>query len=163
MSRRNLEELVQRYAACSTQFIRATTADAALEPIYARIPARFPPLYERLVLSYRWDELDFETYRLLENPPRVGLEGLFGAMTRDRGLTEVTLPAGYIQFAKAAGGNYDPVCFDLSSRKKGRDFAVVRLDHEAILCDSKIKVVEKLAANFEQLMRDTIGRASGAS
>ncbi len=34
------------------------TDRAELETLYAKLPARFPPLYERLVLSYRWAEVD---------------------------------------------------------------------------------------------------------
>ena len=29
-----------------------------LEPLYSKLPARFPPLYEELILSYRWAEVD---------------------------------------------------------------------------------------------------------
>jgi len=30
------------------------TDTSLLDPLYSRLPARFPPLYEQLVLSYRW-------------------------------------------------------------------------------------------------------------
>jgi hypothetical protein len=30
---------------------------ALLEPLYAKLPAKFPPLFERLLLTYRWAEV----------------------------------------------------------------------------------------------------------
>ena len=38
--------------------IRASAEFSLLEPIYSKLPARFPPLFERLVLSYRWAEVE---------------------------------------------------------------------------------------------------------
>jgi hypothetical protein len=52
--------------------------------------------------------------------------------------------------------DYDPVCFDLKSRKKNREFSIVKLDHEEILCNERIKVVAELAPTFEQLVKTTI-------
>jgi hypothetical protein len=45
--------------------VKTATAPASLDLLYAKLPARFPPLYERLVLSYRWAEVDLGTFRLL--------------------------------------------------------------------------------------------------
>src|SRR5215469_2156711 len=56
--------------------IRVDTSSEYLEPIYAKLPARFPPLYERLVLSYRWAEIDLELFTLLANPPGFDLSRL---------------------------------------------------------------------------------------
>jgi len=40
----------------------------ALDPVYAKLPSRFPPLYEQLVLSYRWADVDLQRFTLLANP-----------------------------------------------------------------------------------------------
>lgn len=53
---------------------KVSTDPSALEPIYAKIPARFPPVFEQLVLSYRWAEIDLVDYRLVPNPVRPGPE-----------------------------------------------------------------------------------------
>jgi hypothetical protein len=139
--------------------LKIETAVTDLQPIYAQLPAHFPPLYETLVLSYRWAEVDLKTYRLVANPLSAGLERLLNQMTGDTGLTEMLLPAGYIQFAKGPDVDYDPVCFDLNSKKKAGEFATVKIDHEEILCNYRLKVVAKLAASFEELIQDTIDRA----
>ena len=74
-------------------------------------------------------------------------------------LTEETGPAGFIQFGQAPGGDYDPVCFDTKSRNGKNDCRIVRIDHEEILCNYRVKVMEEIAPSFEQLVMDTIQRA----
>ena len=141
--------------------VKVRTEFSSLEPIYARLPARFPPLFERLVLSYRWAEVDLRFYRLLANPPGCLLDGLLREMSRDATLWECLLRAGYIQFGKGPDVDYDPVCFDISSRKKNRDCTVVKIDHEQILCHDRIVIAAELAPSFEELMLRTIESASG--
>jgi hypothetical protein len=134
------------------------TAASGLEEIYRTLPARFPPLYESLVLSYRWAEVDLRSYRLLANPPGPGLGGLFAEMSGDPGLWEALLPAGYMPFGKGPDIDYDPICFDIKSRSKSRDYRIVKIDHEEILCNSRIKVVAEMAPSFEELVVRTIQR-----
>ncbi len=124
---------------------KVETPASALGPIYAQLPARFPPLFETLVLSYRWAEVELGFYTLMANPPGPTLDGL---MVRDVHLAASLLPAGYIQFAKGPDIDYDPVCFDLNTRKKNREFGIVKIDHEEILCNYRIKVVADLAADL---------------
>ena len=52
--------------------IQYQTDRSHLDALYKELPARFPPLYEELVLSYRWAEVDLRNYRLCES--RVGSE-----------------------------------------------------------------------------------------
>ena len=41
--------------------------------------------------------------------------------------------------------DYDPLCFDIKSRKKNRKYRMVKIDHEEILCHNHIKLVAELA------------------
>jgi len=136
--------------------ISVTKAASYLDPVYARLPARFPPLFESLVLSYRWAEVDLQSYRLMANPPGKDLGGLLREISKDAGLWDALLPAGYIQFGKGPDADYDPVCFDIKSRKKNGDCRIVKIDHEEILCNYHVEVIAELAPSFEQLMLDTI-------
>jgi hypothetical protein len=122
-------------------------------------PPRFPPLYEKLVLTYRWAEVDLGLFTLLANPPGPDLERLLEQMRKDPALWGQLTPAGYIQFAKGAEYDYDPVCFDVRERKRNGDYRIVKIDHEEILCNSRIKLVTELASSFEELVRQTISRA----
>ena len=136
--------------------IKVPTALSELELLYSSLPARFPPLFEHLVLQYRWAEVDLRFYRLLANPPGEDLRGLLHEMSKDSGLWKVLLPGGHIQFGRGPDVDYDPVCFDIKSRNKNGDCRIVKIDHEEILCNYRIKIVEELASSFEMLMTETI-------
>jgi hypothetical protein len=79
---------------------------------------------------------------------------------KDKFLSSFALKNGYIPFGKGSDMDYDPVCFDLTARKKNREFEIVKLDHEEVLCNERIRVVAKLAPTFEQLVEDTIASAA---
>lgn len=59
---------------------------------------------------------------------------------------------GLIQFARPLDWNYDPVCFDAGFRAKNREFPIVRIDHEEILCNNRIRVKERLSDSFLALV-----------
>jgi len=130
-----------------------------LEPVYAKLPAKFPPLFERLLLTFRWADVSLDAYTLIANPVGPDLSGFFDGISHDRGLWEALIPAGYLRFGKGPDMDYDPVCFDMNSRKKNREMSVVKIDHEEILCNYRIKVVRELAPNYESLVLQTIAAA----
>jgi hypothetical protein len=133
----------------------AVTGRVRLEPLYRRLPSRFPDLYEQLVLAYRWPEVDLQIVRLLANPPGPTLSGLEDEIFCDRVLIRTLIPAGFVPFGKAPDGNYDPVCFDLNSMKRG-DCPVIQFEHEAILCYDKIGQSWLRSSSFRELIYDTI-------
>lgn len=139
---------------------KVQTDPHALESIYTKIPARFPALFEQLLLSYRWAEIDLLDYRLLPNPLGPGLRGFFEHMSGDPAIWNALIPAGYIQFGRGADIDYDPVCFDISSRRQNGDYKIVKIDHEQILCFDRVKVVAEMAPTFEDLVVRTIEKAS---
>src|ERR1700761_175409 len=47
--------------------LRSPTDPWCLLSLNAKIPTRFPRLYERLLLAYRWAEVDLQVFRLLAN------------------------------------------------------------------------------------------------
>ena len=112
------------------------------------------------MLSYRRAEVDLQLYRLLANPPSPGLGGLLHEISQGSTLWNCLLKAGYIQFGKGPDVDYDPVCFDISSRTKNADFRIVKIDHEQILCYDRIKIAAEMAPSFEALMLRTIDEAS---
>ena len=56
--------------------------------------------------------------------------------------------------------DYDPVCFDISSRKKNKDCRIVKIDREQILRNDRVKVIAEIAPSFEYLMVRTIEQAN---
>jgi hypothetical protein len=141
--------------------IKVRTEFSLLEPIYSKLPARFPPIFERLVVSYRWAEVDLQFHRLLANPSGPGLGGLLREMSGDPIIWKCLLDAGYIQFGKGPDIDYDPICFDIGSRNKNGDCKIVKIDHEQILCHNRVRLIAELAPSFEQLMLHTIDKADG--
>ncbi|MGA9041913.1 MAG: hypothetical protein WB421_15380 [Terriglobales bacterium] len=139
--------------------IQVNSASSLIEPLYAKLPARFPKLFEQLVLAYRWAEVDLMTCRLLANPPGPTLDGLLQEISKDPAFWSSLLPAGYIQFGKGPDVDYDPVCFDIKTRKKDGECRIVKIDHEEILCNSRIKLVAEVAPSFRQLVMRTIDQA----
>lgn len=153
----NDAELLARLVAGFPGPRAVTTPRDALSGLYQRLPAKFPPLYEQLVLSYRWPEVDLDLVTLLANPAGPDLSGLLREIFRDPGLVDVLLPNGLLPFAKAGGGNYDPVCFDMRARGKQGDAPVVRIDHEEILCNRRVRVTGQVAPTFRGLVEAIIG------
>lgn len=157
------------YGQQNWQPVACQTDAKYLEPLYAALPGRFPPLYERLVLSYRWPTAELPKVQvetntwppspiLLPNPLGSGLDGLLAAIRADRGLWDELAPNGYVQFARAWGGSYDPVCFDTNRRQTDGDCPVVQIDHEGILCNYHIKVAAELASSFRELINVNLGQ-----
>ena len=56
----------------------------------------------------------------------------------------------FVQFGRLDTGSYDPVCFDLSERK--RDPVVVVLNHEDILLQRKFVRLDQIALSFIDLV-----------
>jgi hypothetical protein len=154
---------LDQYGRKHWQPTRIDTPLAALEGIYTKLPFRFPRLYEHLILSYRWAEVDLQLYRLLANAPGPDLNALLVEMSKDVGLWTCLVPAGYVQFGIGPDVDYDPVCFDYNSRKKNGDCRIVKIDHEEILCNERVKVVAELAPTFERLVLRTIESANRQS
>jgi hypothetical protein len=141
---------------------RVRVGPRALAALYERLPFRLPRLYELLISSDRWAEVEIGACALLANPPGPALIGLADQIFRDTGLTDTLIPNGFLPFARGADGNYDPVCF-ASRRSAGQnDSPVVQLDHEDILCDRRIKVVSELAPSFRALVEQSIASAASA-
>lgn len=132
------------------------TQPAHLKPLYAVLPGVFPPLYEQLVLSYRWPDAELPLVEMLANPLGADLEGLLKQIQQDQGLWDALAPNGYIQFARGAGHSYDPVCFDTRQSQKDGDCRVVRIDHEEILCNYRIQEVAEVAESFRSLVLATV-------
>lgn len=154
---RLLAQFVERF---EPPAIRIDAGDAtALERIYEQLPARLPKLYERLLLNFIWDDVELPSLRLLGNP---GLDELLTSLFYDRFLVETLLPNHFIPFGREPGGGYDPICFQTRAPAGRSDCRIVRVDHEEILCNRRLKIREIVAPSFRALVQLTI-EAPGAA
>jgi hypothetical protein len=135
---------------------RYETPSNQLLPIFSKIKLKFPVLYEELLLNFRWYGADVGVIRLLRNPPGPDFNGLETEMFRDEGIYRLCIEHGFIQFGRGPDLCYDPVCFDTNNSKDFNQYPIVQLDHEAILCNYKLKIAVRLADSFEHLVRKII-------
>jgi hypothetical protein len=133
------------------QPVRQETGRGRLDSLYSKLPARLPLLFEELLLTFRWAEVDLKRLRLLANPIGDDLSGFEKEVFKDRGLSSILVDGGFIQFGKAADYNYDPICFDTRKPSKDSDCRIVRLDHEEVLCNFRLKEVSQIAPSFREL------------
>ena len=117
--------LLKRFATAFGLSARPVIAGREVfDPLYARLPGRFPPLFEQLVTGYTWEaEVDLGPLRLLPNPPGATLAGLEEALFR-----LPIEPAGCIPFA--LGPDDSPVCFDTERRRNDKDCPIVQAGTE---------------------------------
>jgi len=139
--------------------IHKQTDSAMLGPLYQRLSCRFPPLYERLVLSYRWLDVDLGLLELFGNPPEQGFDLLAERIFRDPIFVNVLISQGFVPFALGGGGNYDPVCFDTKQPTKHGDYPIVRFEHESILCNDRIDDAAVIAPSFHGVVDEVISLA----
>jgi hypothetical protein len=149
---------------------KQATDRSMLEELNARLPARFPKLYEQLILNYRWQSSTIcNGYRLLANPQGTDLSGLETEMFRDKAMSVDLLGHGYIQFGFLHDHSYDPICFQTKSNTRSTSKSrrpIVHLDHEQILCNSRIKVIDTIADSFREFVLNHVswfGNASSSS
>ena len=131
------------------------TDPVELKSLYQQIGGTFPSLYERLLLSYRWLEVDLNLLRLFANPPDHDFAELAETIFADHALAEVLIPAGYVPFGRSSI-NYDPMCFDLNARSPAGDCPVIQFAHEAILCDLRIGEQWQRWGSFRELMSEVV-------
>jgi len=134
--------------------IAERTPREALQEVYRVVHGRFPPLYEDLVLSYRWYRVDVGPVQLLSSLPP-NLDGLVEAITNDNKLFTTLSRGGFVQFGKGSDVDYDPVCFDSSNLRDG-DCRIVKFDHEEILMNDRLVEVAELAPTFRQLVEQLV-------
>jgi|SRR5579862_76573 len=147
------DRLVDSFASkLKSQGVHITRANnsALLEKLEARLPKRLPQSFESLLLRhcfppfdaggitfFGWESDSSELFHVL--PPNEGT------------LSELLLPAGYIQIGRPDTGDFDAVCFDLNAAKQNRESRIVRADHEEILCNSRVRIVGELWPSFSNL------------
>ena len=123
-----------------------------------RLQMTLPPLYERLICSWRWPEVELGRIRLFANPPGPDLASLAERILREPVFCGHLVANGFIPFAFE--GSYDPVCFDLNHRRLDGDCPIVAFEHEAMLSFDRVGESWTRWSSFRQLMTETIEEAA---
>jgi hypothetical protein len=133
--------------------------DASWLPVLeGRLPFPVPTTFRSLISRYTFPAfiagpLRFHAVGLPE--PGAKFQEFRFAILADAIMSPFLLKQGFLPFARPASGSYDPVCFDCRNSRRKAEPAVVRVDHEEILCNDRLQVVEQLAAGFDVLLEET--------
>jgi hypothetical protein len=138
--------------------IREEENKARLDLFESKLPRRLPQSFASFLLRYSFPSFD------------VGGVSLFGwdsdsnpyteeAFATKGSLSELLLPAGYVQIGHPEGGDFDAVCFDLNEHRQNREYRIVQVDHEDILCDRRIRVSGELWPSFIQVVNSVLSSA----
>jgi hypothetical protein len=142
--------------------IVASAGASWLAEVESQLPFPLPPTLRSLVSRYLFPSFDAgpltffsvgcESDRLLE---------FRWAILGDRYMSPFLLKNGFVQFARPAGGHYDPVCFDLRGSRRKQEPKVVRIDHEEILCSERLRIVETIAPGLDVLLEEMAHQLRG--
>jgi hypothetical protein len=116
-----------------------------------KLPKKFPPSYHSFISRYMFPAFEFGPVFLFGNTGYEIHSELKDKIFRDKAIADELLPAGYLQFGNPYEGNYDPVCFD-TNKINDNEYPIVQIDHEEILCRSRIRVVKVIAPSFLKLI-----------
>jgi hypothetical protein len=128
---------------------RITRSDSLdrLTPFFKKLPRPFPPSYISLISRYAFPAFEWYSMMFFANTGEDIEWELTKKVLGDKYLSPILLENGYLQFGNPCLYNYDPICFD-ASKNNGQECRIVRIDHEAILCNSEIAVVQEISSSF---------------
>jgi hypothetical protein len=135
--------------------IRSADPNPWVAGLEDKLPSRLPSLYRELITNYRFAEFEVGSVMFLANTGTPVFNELADVIFRDKDLYPTLLEKRLIQFGKKAGGSYDPICFDMA-RAAGGDAPVVQLDHECVLINKRIRVLNEIAPTFKQFVEQVI-------
>ena len=140
--------------------IRSAEFNSWAVELEQRLPFKLPTLYHDLIMRYRFAEFTVGPILFLANTGVAVFNELGRVIFRDDDLSPKLLKSGLLQFGRAAGGSFDPVCFDMTRRVSG-DAPLVRIDHEDVLTRSKVRVMDEIAPRFRYFVEQAVvGRYS---
>jgi hypothetical protein len=123
----------------------------------ALLPFRLPRSFRSLIARYLFPAFEaapLYLYSVGVSVPESTGEELRLAIFADKFMSHFLLARGLLPFAKPEDWSYDPVCFDFRNSNRKSEPAVVRVDHEEILCNERLRIIETISPAFHELMED---------
>ena len=135
--------------------IRAEDNASRLGILEQKLPKRMPHSFECLLSRYSFPAFHVLGIGLFEwksDSNRYIME----AAAPKNSLSALLIPAGYVQIGRPDTGDFDAICFDLNHQAQNREYRVVQVDHEDILCNSKVRVTRELWPSFVKLVESAL-------
>ncbi len=155
----NVHEIIDEFVTRvdpSGDIFRKVESAPWIEDLEDKLAKRFPASFRSLLTRYAFQSFGASGLSFFSNTGTAAEKELSVAIFKDKVIAETTLKSGYIQFARPESGSYDPVCFDVRHARSNREFPLVRLDHEEILCRDRILVSETLCDSFYRFVADFV-------
>jgi hypothetical protein len=156
----NVDSIIDAFVAHvdpADEIFRRVESAPWVEPLESKLPRRFPASFRSLITRYTFDAFDAGGLSFFSNTGGDSRKELGVAIFEDAAIAGATLGAGYIQFARPDCGSYDPVCFDARRSASNREFRVLRLDHEDILCRGGVRGLKVVAESFYHFAANIAG------
>ena len=120
-----------------------------------QLPKRMPQSFESFLSRYSFPEFDVLGITLFEWESDAN-KYIVEASAPKNSLSELLIPAGYVQIGRPDTGDFDAICFDLNCQAQNCEYRVVQVDHEDILCNGKVRVTGELWTSFIKLVESAL-------
>ena len=135
--------------------IRADDNASRLRAFEEKLPKRIPESFGSFLSRYSFPAFDVLGIALFEWDSDSN-KYIVEAAASKGSLSELLIPAGYVQIGRPEGGSFDAICFDLNQQAQNREYRVVQVDHEDILCNWKVRVTGELWPSFVNLAESAL-------
>ncbi|MHB8216104.1 MAG: hypothetical protein ACYDDS_08505 [Candidatus Sulfotelmatobacter sp.] len=142
--------------------IREEENASRLRIFEGKLPKRLPQSFESFLCRYSFPAFDVMGISLFgwDSDENVYVEEASVAEGSSRRfpvhLSEFLIAAGYVQIGRPDGGDFDAICFDFNRQSQNREHRIVQVDHEDILCNSKVRVSGELWGSFVKLVESAL-------
>lgn len=123
-----------------------------------RLPRRMPQSFESFLARYSFPAFDVLGITLFGWDSDLN-EYAVEASAPKNSLSELLIPVGYVQIGRPDTGDFDAICFDLTQQPQDREYRIVQVDHEDILCNWKVRVTAQLWPSFIDLVQSALSSA----
>ena len=157
----NCDRLVDSFAAMVKDHgvpIRGENNALRLRNLEGKLPKRLPQSFESFLARYSFPAFDVMGISVFEWDSDSNALAEEAAAAKGS-LSELLIPAGYVQIGRPDTGSFDAVCFDLNSRSQNLECRIVQIDHEDILCNWKVRILEEKWPSFIKMIESALTSA----
>ena len=141
--------------------IRVAQNAKALTELEEKLAARLPQSFESLLSRYSFPTFDVCGLTLFGWNSNWESTEYFSSATGPKGsLAELLLPARLVQIGRPDTGDFDAICLDGKDKAQNRDQRIVRVDHEEVLRNGRVRVVSEFAPSFRKFVETVLSSSA---
>lgn len=142
-----------QYGYCGWK-VRKADCKSRVNIFEQKLPKRFPPSYYSFISRYAFPAFQLGPIFLFGNTGQGNNWELSKRIFLDEFMSSHLLQSWYLQIGNPQKYDYDPICFDI---KRDTEWPIVQIDHEDILCNSRIRVKREIAPSFLEFVQEFVG------